>query len=323
MEFLQRLLCVGFFLQLYLPRIDCYNEWPIIGLFSQPSYDDNAECEGKCLYIAASYVKYLEAAGARVVPINFYNTDEEMESILSKVNGIFFPGGGAEIPKAALKSFDYIKNANDNGDFMPLWGTCMGFQWLLECASGDTKILDPSDGTQMDAYNYSIPLDMTDNAATSRLFTSIPESLFTIAATENVTMNNHHYGIWTDHFKETESLYSFFNLLSTNKDRAGNEFVSTIEAFKYPIYGTQWHPEKNNFEWQKSPDGTPKEAINHSPQAVMLSQYTAEFFVQEARKNNHRYENWEEEDAALIYNYPVTKTPTSSFVQKYYFKLDF
>ena len=323
MDLLRRIICVAFFLNFFIPRVECYNDWPIIGLFSQPSYDDNAECGGECLYIAASYVKYLEAAGARVVPINYFSTDEEMDSILSKVNGIFFPGGGAVLPKAAVRAFDYIKTAHDNGDYMPLWGTCMGFQWLLELASGDSQILDPSDGTQMDAYNYSIPLDMTENAPTSRLFSNMPESLYTIAATENVTMNNHHYGIWTQHFKETESLNSFFNLLSTNNDRAGNEFVSSIESFKYPIYGAQWHPEKNNFEWQKSADGTPKEAINHSPQAVLLSQYTAEFLVQEARKNNHFYENWEQEDAALIWNYPVTKTQSSSFVQKYYFKLDF
>jgi anthranilate/para-aminobenzoate synthase component II len=51
-----------------------------------------------------------------------------------------------------------------------------------------------------------------------------------------------------DHFAATPSLNTFFNSLSTNKDRNGDEFISTIEAFDYPIYGSQWHPEKNPYE---------------------------------------------------------------------------
>ena len=125
---------------------------------------------------------------------------------------------------------------------MPLWGTCMGFQWLLIAASGDQNILDPPSG-QFDAYNYSIPLEFTSAAQGSRMFSSAPEQLMTILATENVTMNNHHYGIYTEHFLQTPSLNGFFNILSVNKDRQGVEFVSTMESFNYPIYGVQWHPE--------------------------------------------------------------------------------
>lgn len=44
---------------------------------------------------------------------------------------------------------------------------------------------------------------------------------------------------------------------------------------KYPIYGTQWHPEKLQFEWE------PKEAISHSPDAVLVGQYMANFFVKQ------------------------------------------
>ena len=44
---------------------------------------------------------------------------------------------------------------------------------------------------------------------------------------------------------------------------------------KYPVYGVQWHPEKNGFEW------TTKEGINHSEHAVAIMQYAANFLVQE------------------------------------------
>ena len=118
----------------------------------------------------------------------------------------------------------------------------MGFQWLLIAASGDPNILDPDNGKQLDAYNYSIPLEVTPAVLSSRLLGSAPAPVLDILTTQNVTMNNHHYGIYTQHFQTTSSLTSFFNLLSVNSDRQGVEFVSTIEAFDYPIYGTQVYP---------------------------------------------------------------------------------
>ena len=42
---------------------------------------------------------------------------------------------------------------------------------------------------------------------------------------------------------------------------------------KYPFFATQWHPEKIQFEWE------PKAAIDHSPDAIRVGQYMANFFV--------------------------------------------
>ena len=136
---------------------------------------------------------------------------------------------------------------NDAGDYMPLWGTCMGFQWLLIAQSKDSNILDPPSG-QMDSYNLSIPLDFTNTYLDSKIFGTAPIDIIKTLSNANVTLNNHHYGIFPKHFEETDTLSSFFNMLSTNKDRQGVEFVSMIEAYKYPIFGSQWHPEKNPFE---------------------------------------------------------------------------
>jgi len=296
------------------------NEWPIIGIFTQPSSSTEGNCKGSCLYLAASYVKYIEAAGARVVPVNYYASHADIDSLLTKVNGFFFPGGGSSFPSSAQYLYDQIKLKNDAGVYMPLWGTCMGFQWLLIAQSKNTGILDPKSG-QMDSYNYSIPLDFTSDAQSSRLFANAPQKIYDILSKENVTMNNHHYGIWTDHFQSTSSLSTFFKLLSTNKDRQGAEFVSTVEAFNYPIYGSQWHPEKNPYEWGKTA-GVPNEAINHSPDAIAIATYTADFFVQQARMNGNKFLDYKEEDGALISNYAPSKT-TGSFMETYFFSTSF
>ena len=224
------------------------HDWPIIGLFAQPSSSFSGSCNGSCQYITANYVKYLESAGARVIPINFYATNEELDIIFNGVNGFLFPGGGVTLPPSAQYVYDKVIKANDAGDFTPLWGTCMGFQWLLMATTRDINILDPKDGVQFDAYNISMNLEFDNTLRDSRLFSKAGEQILHILRNEDVTMNVHHYGIYPEHFKNNSVINGFYRLLSINQDRLGVSFVSTMEAYNYPIYGTQWHPEKNVFE---------------------------------------------------------------------------
>lgn len=196
------------------------NNFPIIGLFSQPSTSSNKNCGSNCLYIAASYVKYLESAGARVVPVNYYASNAELDVLFKNVNGFFFPGGSASFPASAQYIFDKTVEANKNGDFMPLWGTCMGFEWLLISATRNVDILDPKTG-QMDAYNYSIPLEFTAAMENSRMFSSAPKEIISYLSTENVTMNNHHYGIWTG-----SSIVPKKQIISTFKSHIDSQIIS-------------------------------------------------------------------------------------------------
>ncbi len=71
---------------------------------------------------------------------------------------------------------------------------------------------------------------MTGAAAGSRLFGAAGASLVHVLATQNVTMNNHHYGVTPASFAANAYLPRMFALLSTNVDRAGLPFVSTMEG---------------------------------------------------------------------------------------------
>jgi len=75
---------------------------------------------------------------------------------------------------------------------------------------------------------------------------------------------------------------------------------AAIESQAYPITGTQWHPEKNPFEWLRTPAG---ERVPHSANAVRFSQAVANFLVGEARLSCHAPAGEEAEDAMMIYNY--------------------
>ena len=66
---------------------------------------------------------------------------------------------------------------------------------------------------------------------------------------QNLTYFHHNKGFDIEDFTENEKLMDFFDILGVNYDDTGRWFISTIEAKDYPIYGTQYHPEKNIFEW--------------------------------------------------------------------------
>ena len=71
-----------------------------------------------------------------------------------------------------------------------------------------------------------------------------------------------------------------------------------IEAKNYPIWGTQYHPEKNPYEWT-----TKYKNIPHSRDAIKVANFHAEYFVEQTRRNHHQFESRELEEAYLIYNY--------------------
>ena len=63
------------------------NPRPTIGILAQRCHD----CPGKS-YIAAGFVKWIESAGARAVPIRYYSSERELHRLFKSVNGLIFPG---------------------------------------------------------------------------------------------------------------------------------------------------------------------------------------------------------------------------------------
>ncbi|XP_043100031.1 gamma-glutamyl hydrolase [Puntigrus tetrazona] len=284
------------------------NDRPIIGVLAQDVYDPSPHRNS---YIAASYVKFLESAGARVVPVTINKSDDEYRRLFKSINGVLFPGGGASLEssgysKTAAIFYRLALEANSNGDYFPVWGTCLGFELLTLLTSG--KLLLSHTNTS----GIALPLNFTHDVRDSKLFKDFPEDLMKSLETEQLTENSHQWSLTTENFTKSETLRKFYKVLSTNT--AGqNEFVSTMEAYDFPIYATQWHPEKNAFEWTRP-------YVPHTPSAIKTTFYTAYFFVNEAKKSFHSFPNAEEEEKALIYNYkPEYTGPLSAFEQIYFF----
>jgi len=292
------------------------NDRPIVGILAYPVDDTNEEQYGS-YYIAASYIKYIESNGGRVVPIFYDSTQAELLSIFNQINGVLFPGGGANIGvnSPLYNTAQYLINlamaANDKGDYFPIEAHCLGFELLSIVIAQNDSILEP-----FDSENLSLPLYFYDTVKQSRIFGNTDQTILNILTNQAVTMNNHHYGVSPTTYFNNPALSSFYRIISWNNDRNNKQFVSTVESYKYPIYALQWHPEKAAFEW------TTTEGIDHSTDSIMANQYVSEFFMSEARKSYHAFSSPAAEYKALIYNYPVTYSASfdSDFTEMYFFQ---
>ena len=79
----------------------------------------------------------MEGSGARVIPIVDSEPDEDTLAKLDKIDGVLFPGGsgGDLYENKAHLVFEKAIEKNDNGEFFPLLGICMGFEFLAMFSS--------------------------------------------------------------------------------------------------------------------------------------------------------------------------------------------
>lgn len=235
---------------------------PLIGIYPTMPMKDYLE----------EFQHWVEQFGARSVILP---REGDADQWIQNISALLIPGGGGPVAPFAHNLVHRAVKANQDGRFFPVWGTCLGFEWILEIFAGHAA-LQPG----FDADDLSLPLNFTRQSP-GRLFGSANTSLMTWLSSDSITFNMHDKGIEPAHFWE-DALSNAFELLATSIDRNGRPFVAAIEHREWPIYGVQFHPEKVRY----SPD-----AFHHwhlhiprGPKAIAASDHLANFFVAEASK---------------------------------------
>jgi gamma-glutamyl hydrolase len=287
---------------------------PIIAVVTTPLVDclgwatppPDVDYSGGCL--ESYYVRWLEAAGIRVVPLIWNLTWSAKLPILQNINGVLFPGGslGGEhfthYVNNATEIFNYAVTRNhDNSDPFFLWGTCQGFQVLGVIAAQTQDVLkciyhgvDP----QMMSLNftsYQPESVMFGARATS------PQNIVSILKTQNSTLNWHSCGINPSDFEShIATMGKIFTVISTNTDVNGLPFISSYEGSQNGLnfFATQFHPERVPYEFSN-------DIIGHTPDDVRVSQYLALFIRSRLKMNNHTYPSAAAANSATVENFPL------------------
>lgn len=303
---------------------------PVIAVMTQPMAETPSGPSKRATnYLPASYVKWIELAGGRVVPVSYEATDAEVDSLFDQVNGLLLIGGDAKRCGASQRFFDRAVAAAKEGDTFPIWGTCDGFEWLMQMAAQDDSVLHGG----FDSEDLPLKLNLTSSRPTdSRMLADAgdvwalrsPAKLSVLDAlrTLPVTFNSHVQGVTPATYTATPALNKFFNVVATNMDRKGREFISVVESndASLAVFGTQFHPEKNIFEWgQNAASGALHQHIPHSRAAIAVAQYFANFFVDQCRASTHKFASAADQWSELIYQDTshLSTTLSPNFVQSY------
>ncbi|ESW21555.1 hypothetical protein PHAVU_005G080600 [Phaseolus vulgaris] len=276
------------------------NQRPVIGILSHPGDGSSGRLSNvsDVSYIAASYVKFVESGGARVIPLLYNESPQNLNKKLDLVNGVLFTGGWAT-SGPYLQTLQYVfKKAlerNDAGDHFPVLGLNLGGNLLIKIVADQGDVLETFNASSLLSY---LQLWSSANDEGS-LYQRFPSDLLSLLSIETLVLHNHKYAITPRKLQYNRNLGNFFDILATSTDRDDKIFVTTARGKNYPVTVNLWQPEKNAFEWATSLKAP------HTENAVRVTQSTANFFVSEARKSSNK-PNAQEVRDNLIYNYQPT-----------------
>lgn len=187
---------------------------------------------------------------------------------------------------------------NDNGEFFPIWGTCLGFERLINfTAKADSKDIFEHYG----AHHVSLPIVFTKDPRQTKMFCPMRLDAMRLQS-GNYTLNSHQWSVSPQTFKDDAGLSNFWDVTSISYDANKKPFVSSIEGKKYPFMATQFHPEKVTQAWNDN------YGINHTWESMKLNKFFGEQFVSMARSNKNTFGNYSETAPYLIDNYDKFET---------------
>lgn len=272
------------------------NTQPIIGIVSQPLAQemiDDPRFTGMDSYMMAAYVKFMEASGARVVPLIWGEDWNTTLDKLLKINGVLFPGGDGDYVEFGRQIINFLQDYNDQVDVIyPAWGTCLGFENMLIWAS------DAGADILGDYVSHeSLKLEFTVNPTIDSVMWANAGLDAYKWEQSAIALNSHSYSVNPDSFTTDASLAAFYKLTSISYTVDGNlPFGETIEAYHYPFFGTQFHPEKPMTMWN---DG---KGINHSAESIRLNRYMTDRFMQFARQNTNYWGDYQTVQGVIVQN---------------------
>jgi gamma-glutamyl hydrolase len=158
--------------------------------------------------------------GAQVIPLFYHYSTAQLNSLLTKLNGVYIPGGEMPIDRnnqwtSNIKTiFDYANKQNDQGNPFPIWATCLGEEAVLYLFSNrddNMTVLTEVNGQK----GLTCPLIVKN---TSTLLKALsPQELKEATTSPGIFWFHHRWAITLKTYEETPSINTFWKLVSTSK----------------------------------------------------------------------------------------------------------
>jgi gamma-glutamyl hydrolase len=299
-------------LQLFFSFILFYiyhsNNPPVIAILANPEPDNTNDAQKS--RVNYQYVRWLEQNRAEVIVIQPWHEKEEIEEIVSKVNGILWLGGDrnlnleGQFERVARIIMDKVKDLLDNRKVsVPLWGTCQGFELIHALVAGSLDVL-----THFDSFEMTSPIQLI-NKEKSKMFEGFSNIEVSFLENFNSTAQFHNFGLSEAEYKKYPQLDDMLEITSFGYDRKGLKYIATVEGKHYPIYAVQFHPEMVGYT-KSNVKGVPQ-----SVEAVRVSQLLGNFFFQQILLN----QNQMTKEEILKYDYLNSFEKLPLFEEEYYF----
>lgn len=210
-------------------------ERPTIGILTMANEDkklfQGISNTDNTTYVAASYVKLIEAGGGRAVPLLADMPTDDLMKVIHSINGAILSGGDGDLAnshyeKVARLVYQYsMKKLDEEGERWPILGICRGSQILPVITAKKDFLIHTF------SKNYSVPLDFYKKEyKNSRLFGKAPSGIIKTLKEKPITINAHLFSLPPKFMLNNQILTDFYRVISTNKDKQGVEFISTYEG---------------------------------------------------------------------------------------------
>ena len=273
-----------FFVLLKIDIIMNYPIFPTILTVSIPIIEKNSNLKNEFIEsrVENNFVRWLQCSGADLVVVHPWSTDEEIDHLLSKVNGVLFQGNPSDIDikSSYYRTISHIYKKtieiNDSGIKLPIISFGDDVALLSSIISEDnisivTKlkraIKQPSNINLFSSVDKTIILKEFEQ----KDMNSLEEG--------NILPNNLNRYISVKTFISDFHLGQNFNVIGSSKSEDGKEYVAIAEGKKYPIIMVSFHPEYIVFE-QNS-----KLIVPETLQAIYTSRFIGNGFVFYGRRN--------------------------------------
>ena len=295
-----------------------HSSQPVIGILTIPSDSSDEYPPNEYSYIPGSYVKHYWGAGARIVPIQWDLSHSDLKYLFQRINGLIITGGAHtfsihNLPFSFGVSAKYLVDlaieANKNGDYFPVYGTCLGYQLLAAIMAKNWSMnVHVPNGNNIIKNVY-----LTEAGKHNKIYQNMPKYLIYQMEHNRISFFHHIHTPDPQAWVKNSNLRDTMQVLSWTPDNEGSGYAALVGGIDLPFWGSQFHPEKISFEWWE------EQYIPHQGIAILYQQYFASFFVNETKMSNHAFDSEKElQSFDLLKMNPIHQE--GPFEQIYYFR---